>query len=78
MGGIMAKYYIKSYVKEPQNFMAAINSMDHTYGNIHEPYSITLERVGWFGMKSEVVRKVSLPRGFNHQKELTTGREWVG
>ena len=54
----MAKYYIKSYKKIPQRFLAMINSIDETTGSVKEPYEITLERVGWFGRKSEVVKKV--------------------
>ena len=74
----MAKYYIKSYKKISQSFLTMINSIDETTGNPTEPYEIKLEKIGWFGRKSEVVKKVYLPKGFNHSKELTTGREWVG
>jgi hypothetical protein len=73
----MAKYYIKSYKKIPQSFLAMINSFDDTTGSASEPYEIKLERVGWFGRKTEVIKNVYLPIGFNHSKELTTGRQWV-
>jgi hypothetical protein len=75
----MAKYKIISYKKKEQSFLSSINSIDHTTGGISEPYEIKLEKFSFFGLiKSKVTKNVSLPRGFNHKKELTKGREWVG
>jgi hypothetical protein len=80
----MAKYYIESYKKVEQSFLAMLNSHSHD-GDFKqpvgytEPYEIKLKKVSLFGLiKSTVTKKVSLPKGFNHNKELTKGREWVG
>lgn len=73
----MARYRIKSYKKIKQSFLASINSMDETTGGIKEPYDITLDKFSFFGLVHNVVTKrVMLPKGFNHQKELISGREW--
>jgi len=73
----MAKYYIESYEKKEVNFLASLNQMNHSTGNMpKEPYIITLRRVGFWGTKI-VKRDVNLPRGFNYRKELTKGREFI-
>lgn len=81
----MAKYYIESYKKVEQSFLAGLNTMvtstgiNEQFRGIQEPYEIKLKKVSLFGfIKSTVTKKVSLPKGFNHSKELIKGREWVG
>lgn len=81
----MAKYYIESYKKTEQSFLAGLNTMVKSTGIneefrwIQEPYEIKLKKVSFFGLiKTVITKKVSLPKGFNHSKELTKGREWVG
>ena len=70
----MAKYYIESYKKIEQSFLSGINSMNDL-GNIVEPYEITLIKRFLFGiLKSKCIKKIYLPVGFNHTKELKKGR----
>ena len=72
------KYYIKSYTKEDQGFLGAINSIDHTYGEIHEPYKIILNTVAFWGLlEYETVFETTFPRGFNHKRELSVGRRFI-
>lgn len=72
------RYYIRSYIKEEQNFLARLNSIDHTYGNTHEPYKLTLRCVMWPGIKlPDMVLDRSFPGGFDHKRQLVTGREFV-
>lgn len=73
----MIKYYIKSYTKKKQSFLAMVNSIDHTYGQPKEPYTIVLERRIFGRFKKEITKEVYLPKGFNHQKELEAGREFI-
>ncbi len=81
----MAKYYIKSYKKLEQSFLAGLNTMvastgiNEQFRGIQEPYEIKLKKVIFFGLiKSTVTKRVQLPKGFNHKKELIKGREWIG
>ena len=73
----MARYHIKSYKKVKQSFLGSINSINEDTGGIREPYSVVLEKTTWWSGKSEVVKEILLPKGFDHKKELRTGREWV-
>ncbi len=81
----MAKYYIQSYEKVKQSFLSGLNTMVTSTGineqlrGIQEPYKITLKKISFFGLvKTITIKNVSLPKGFNHRKELTKGRKWVG
>lgn len=79
----MAKYYIESYKKEKQSFLGLLNSHSHDGdfkqpAGYTEPYTITLKKVGFLGITKTIEKKVRLPKGFNHKKELTKGREWLG
>lgn len=68
---------ILSYEKIPQSFMQMINSIDHTYGNPQEPYEVRLEIFWCWGLfRYEITQRINLPKGFNHELELRTGREW--
>ncbi len=72
----MAKYYIESYKKTEQSFLAELNTVG-CGGVIVEPYVITLKKITFFGLfKTIVTEKVQLPKGFDHIKQLTKGREW--
>lgn len=74
----MGNLKIKSYKKIKQSFLASINTIDETTGNMTEPYEIILEQSSFFNLiKKEVVKNVNLPMGFNHSVELVTGREWI-
>ena len=80
----MAKYYIESYEKKEQSLLAGLNTMvsntgiNEQFRGIQEPYEIKLKKVMFFGLISvEVTKNVQLPKGFNHKKELTKGREWI-
>lgn len=81
----MAKYYIQSYKKINQSFLGGLNTMVESTGineqfrGIQESYKIKLKKVSFFGLVKKIITKdVSLPKGFNHSKELTKGREWIG
>ena len=72
------KVRIKSYKKVPQSFIQSINNIDEATGNVMEPYTVRLEKFYFFGLvKIESIQSVEFPRGFDHKKELKTGREWV-
>ena len=58
--------------------MVASTGSNEQFRGIQEPYEIKLKKVSFFGLvKTVITKKVSLPKGFNHSKELTKGREWI-
>ena len=74
----MIKYFIIEYEKQPQSFLASINTMDfHNKGNIQEPYILKL-RKRWFGLfnTTETII-IHLPKGFDASKELVKGRQYI-
>lgn len=74
----MAKEIIKGYEKIEVSFLSSLNRIDETKGGVKEPYDIFLEKHYFFGLlKKNITKRVYLPRGFNHKKELVTGREFV-
>lgn len=72
------KYYIESYKKQSQSFLASINSINNTTGGISEPYEIKLKRVMFFGLFVTYVNKIIyLPKGYNVKNELIKGRRYI-
>lgn len=74
----MAKEIIKGYKKIEVSFLSNLNRIDETRGGVKEPYDIFLEKHYFFGLlKKNITKRVYLPRGFNHKKELVRGREFI-
>ena len=75
----MNKYYIVRYEKKRQSFLAGLNSMSFDNGgNIQEPYTLILNKKGWFGFVNEIVREtVYLPKGTDASKHFIEGREYT-
>lgn len=74
----MSKQIIKDYKKIEVSFLSSINSIDEVRGGIKEPYDVTLEKRYFFGLiKKEIVKRIYLPKGFNHKKELIKGRDFA-
>ena len=75
----MIKYYIIRYEKQHQSFLSALNSMTMSNGgNIQEPYTLILNKKGWFGLVNKIVKEtIYLPRGFDADKEFTKGRQYI-
>lgn len=73
----MAKHIIINYEKIRTSFLSRINSICDSTGQVKEPYDIFLEKRSFFGLrKKRLTKRVYLPQGFNHEKELQTGREF--